>query len=140
MTKQIPYVLSAVLLLLLGAVLAYAMTLAKLTPRPPEPFSDEEITRMEIEVLEKSLEVFRSDVGRYPTSAEGLQALVENLGLPNWRGPYLQWTTVPLDSWGQPLHYRSSGGAFRVWSLDTRKNAGAGGKLDLPAGTQLGSK
>ena len=116
------------------------MTLAKLTPRPPEPFSDEEITRMEIELLEKSLDVLQSDVGRYPTSAEGLQALLENPGLLNWRGPYLQWITVPLDPWGQPLQYRSSGGAFRVWSLNTGKNAGAGGNPDLPAGTQLGSK
>lgn len=59
--------------------------------------------------LEMALEAFEVDTGRYPTSEEGLAALVaEPPGVTNWRGPYLR-RGVPLDPWGNPYVYRSPG-------------------------------
>jgi general secretion pathway protein G len=52
-----------------------------------------------------ALALFEQDIGRYPGSDEGLQALIQNPQVTNWRGPYLQSATVPLDPWGDPYRY-----------------------------------
>lgn len=52
-----------------------------------------------------ALDLFEQDNGRYPTNEEGLLALIQNPQLPNWHGPYLKSTTVPLDPWGKPYRY-----------------------------------
>jgi len=65
--------------------------------------------KAQIEMFGQALELFRLDVGRYPTTAEGLQALRTNPGgLENWDGPYLK-KDVPLDPWGHEYVYRSPG-------------------------------
>ena len=53
--------------------------------------------------------MFRLDVGQYPNTAQGLQALVEEQGIQNWSGPYLDKINVPKDSWGRNFQYRSPG-------------------------------
>ncbi len=76
-------------------------------------------TKAQIELLGTALDSFRLDVGRYPTSDEGLQALREQPhGLDRWAGPYLP-KAVPLDSWDQPYRYRSPGdhGPYDLYSL-----------------------
>ena len=57
-------------------------------------------------------------VGRYPSSAEGLNVLVEDEGIQNWSGPYLAKTVVPKDPWGRDYEYRSPGqyGDYDLWS------------------------
>src|SRR6266571_3252413 len=56
--------------------------------------------RAQIDALDKALEQFRIDVGRLPTTEEGLAALdVAPPGMQNWEGPYLK-KAVPLDPWG----------------------------------------
>ncbi len=75
---------------------------------------------VQIESLVSALELFHVDVGRYPTSAEGLDVLVKNGGqMQGWNGPYLSKTTVPLDPWGQAYHYDSPGkkGPFDLYTL-----------------------
>jgi general secretion pathway protein G len=65
---------------------------------------------VQISDLEKSLELFKLDVGRFPTTEEGLDALVRKP--PNargWNGPYLKGSTVPEDPWGRPYKYSFSG-------------------------------
>ncbi len=52
-----------------------------------------------------ALDLFEQDTGRYPRSDEGLRALVDNLQIKNWRGPYLKATNVPLDPWGNEYKY-----------------------------------
>jgi len=52
-----------------------------------------------------ALDLFEQDTGRYPGSDEGIRALVENPQIPNWRGPYLKTTFVPLDPWGNEYKY-----------------------------------
>ena len=64
-------------------------------------------TKAQIELLGTALDTLRLDAGRYPTTAEGLEALrTRPSGLDKWDGPYLK-KEVPLDPWGKPYIYRS---------------------------------
>lgn len=76
--------------------------------------------KVQIESLVTSLELFHIDVGRYPATAEGLNALVKPpTKLAGWSGPYLTKGNIPLDPWGQPYRYQAPGkkGAFDLYSL-----------------------
>jgi general secretion pathway protein G len=65
------------------------------------------IARMQISEFEQVLQVFREDTSRFPTTAEGLDALVHNPGNPNdWNGPYLK-NAVPRDPWRKEYIYVS---------------------------------
>jgi general secretion pathway protein G len=71
--------------------------------------SKAQIARLQIAEFEGALQMFAFDVGRYPTNAEGLEALVSNPGnLDPWKGPYLK-KTLPMDPWGKPYLYRFPG-------------------------------
>lgn len=78
-----------------------------------------EIAKLQIDQLNGALGLFRFDVGRYPTTAEGLQALIQNPGIPNWSGPYLDKNSIPKDPWGRDYQYRSPGvhGDYDLYSL-----------------------
>ena len=63
--------------------------------------------RPQIESLSSALDLFYMDAGRYPTGAEGLDALATRPGdVENWNGPYLKGSRVPLDPWGHAYRYR----------------------------------
>jgi general secretion pathway protein G len=65
--------------------------------------------RAQIDALDKALEQFRLDVGRLPTTEEGLAALnAAPSGVTNWEGPYLK-KDVPLDPWGHAYLYAAPG-------------------------------
>ena len=69
----------------------------------------ERIARIEIKELEGALQLFYFDVGRYPTSSEGLEAIVHNnRNLDSWKGPY-RTKDLPRDPWGRPYIYRCPG-------------------------------
>jgi general secretion pathway protein G len=69
----------------------------------------EQIAKIQIKELEGGLQLFSFDVGRYPSSAEGLEALVRNPGNnDSWKGPYLA-KDLPKDPWGRQYVYRSPG-------------------------------
>lgn len=71
--------------------------------------SNTKIARAQIESLGKALDQFRLDVGAYPTTEEGLQALMTKpQDAPHWSGPYLQ-KAVPPDPWDRPYQYRAPG-------------------------------
>ena len=75
---------------------------------------------VQIADLDKSLEIFKLDVGRYPTTEEGLAALVTKPGNANgWAGPYLKGGAVPTDPWSRPYRYNGSGagGTIEITSL-----------------------
>jgi general secretion pathway protein G len=64
--------------------------------------------RIQIQSFEQALSHFYLDIGRYPTTSEGLAALVKQPpGLNAWNSPYLK--NVPNDPWGKPYIYRSPG-------------------------------
>jgi type II secretion system protein G len=81
------------------------------------------------------LERFRADVGRYPTQAEGLGALLKNPGEFRWRGPY--WKPVaqfgdgeivlPRDPWGREYRYVVSGGRGRAYIISSDGPDGVAG-------------
>ncbi len=65
--------------------------------------------KAQIELFGTALDAFRLDVGRYPTTEEGLKALREKpSGVEKWDGPYLP-KEIPLDPWGRAYVYRSPG-------------------------------
>jgi general secretion pathway protein G len=65
--------------------------------------------RAQIDAIDKALEQFRLDVGRLPTTEEGLAALNSPpSGINNWEGPYLK-KAVPVDPWGHPYVYAQPG-------------------------------
>ena len=69
-----------------------------------------EIARIQIKELEGALQLFSFDVGRYPNTSEGLEALIRNPGnLDSWRSSYLSKTELPKDPWGKPYVYRCPG-------------------------------
>ncbi len=80
----------------------------------------EQIAKIQIKEIEGALQLFSFDVGRFPSTSEGLEALVRNPGnLEAWRGPYLSKADVPLDPWGKPYVFRCPGehGDFDLFSL-----------------------
>lgn len=83
--------------------------------------------KLQIEETSASLDLYKLDVGRYPSTEEGLQALVEAPGgAVNWRGPYLKKKLVPKDPWGNPYHYVSPGkhGPYDLFSLGADNREG----------------
>lgn len=60
--------------------------------------------------LAAALDLFEMDMGRFPSSQEGLSALVEAHACgPRWDGPYLRGERFPVDPWGNPYIYTSGG-------------------------------
>lgn len=71
--------------------------------------SEVKIARAQIDAFEKALEAYRLDVGRYPTTDQGLAALMQQpAGLTKWQGPYLK-KAVPTDPWGNAYLYKQPG-------------------------------
>ncbi|MEJ6541280.1 MAG: type II secretion system major pseudopilin GspG [Halioglobus sp.] len=66
-------------------------------------------TLIQIKDLEQSLEMYKLDVGRFPTTDQGLNALMQKpSGVVGWNGPYLK-SAVPLDPWRQEYNYKYPG-------------------------------
>ncbi|MEZ5904378.1 MAG: type II secretion system major pseudopilin GspG, partial [Geminicoccaceae bacterium] len=62
---------------------------------------------VQVAAFKQALDLYRLDVGDYPTTEQGLEALVEApSGAVGWNGPYLDGQTVPLDPWGNEYVYR----------------------------------
>src|SRR5215472_14618144 len=67
----------------------------------------EKIAHQTIERLASVLDIYKLDVGTYPTTEQGLQALIARpSGVTRWSGPYLKGDAVPEDPWGRPFVYR----------------------------------
>ncbi len=91
--------------------------------------------KIEIEQIGQTLDLFRLEVGRYPTTQEGLQALISApAGVPNWNGPYWKKGTLPKDPWVHEYKYASPGqhGAYDLYSLGADgKEGGEGNDRDI---------
>jgi general secretion pathway protein G len=70
--------------------------------------ANQKAAKTQIEMLGSALDAFRLDVGRYPTTSEGLSALVTDPGVDGWNGPYLK-KALPNDPWRRPYLYQSPG-------------------------------
>lgn len=92
--------------------------------------SEIKTARAQIDALEKGLDQYRLDVGRYPTTEQGLQALIQAPPeTARWQGPYLR-KAVPLDPWGKPYQYVHPGkkGDFDLYSFGTDGQPGGEGE------------
>lgn len=80
--------------------------------------------------LQAPLTTYRIHVGDYPSTAEGLQALISPPAnkAERWRGPYLQENKLPIDPWGEPYQYRYPGvknkNGYDLWSKGPDKTDG----------------
>lgn len=86
--------------------------------------------RAQIDALDKALDQYRLDVGRYPTTEQGINALnVKPPGISRWAGPYLK-KDVPLDPWGKVYIYKSPGdhGEYDLSSLGRDGRPGGSGE------------
>lgn len=87
--------------------------------------------KVQIEALAASLELYKLDNGNYPSSSDGLKALVERpSGQNSWSGPYLKKRKLPLDPWGAAYNYRFPGkhGEFDIFSYGADKREGGSGE------------
>ena len=91
--------------------------------------------KIEIEQIGQTLDLFKLEVGRYPTTQEGLQALITApTGVSNWNGPYWKKNTLPKDPWTNEYKYASPGqhGAYDIWSYGADgKEGGEGTNKDI---------
>ncbi len=88
-----------------------------------------ETAKSQISWLLTTLDAYRLDVGTYPSTNEGLDALVQNPGNDSWNGPYLD-KNVPPDPWGNPYHYQFPGehGEVDLYSYGADNKPGGDGE------------
>lgn len=118
------------LLELLVVVAIIGLLAAYVGPRYFSQLGKSEMTvaKAQIEAFDKALDQYRLDMGRYPTTEQGLAVLVTKPAADKkWNGPYLS-KDIPADPWGNPYRYRNPGpkGEYEILSY---------GKDGLPGGT-----
>ncbi len=87
--------------------------------------------RVQIEDLSAALDMYKLDVGKYPSTEQGLSVLVEKpANSKRWNGPYLRKSKVPQDPWLQDYHYTSPGehGKFDLYSYGADEKEGGDGE------------
>jgi general secretion pathway protein G len=96
--------------------------------------------KIQIESLASALDLYFLDAGRYPTTSEGLGALIQHpAGTNGWNGPYLRGNAVPNDPWGRPYVYRSPGqhGPYDIISYGADgQEGGTGAGADIASWAQ----
>ena len=100
--------------------------------------------KIQLQSFSGALDLFYLDVGRYPSTSEGLAALARRPpGVTAWNGPYLKGGAVPNDPWNGPYVYRAPGehGAYDIISYGSdSQEGGSGTAADIALGTQTSSK
>ena len=115
---------------MLVVITIISLVMALVGPRVLNYLTDSKIktAKIQIESFESALDLYRLDAGQYPTTSEGLRALIERPGNSVvWSGPYLRGDTVPNDPWGRAYIYRSPGqhGSYDIISSGIDGQEGA---------------
>ena len=111
------------LLELLVVLSIIALLAGVVVPKSIEYLDDSKVktARLQIEELSAALDMYKLDVGSYPKTDQGLQALVEKPSNGNrWNGPYVRKNKkIPQDPWEQTYTYVAPGehGQFDLYSL-----------------------
>ena len=87
--------------------------------------------QLQIQELSGALDLYRLELGSYPTTEQGLDALLTKpRNMDNWNGPYLKKNVIRKDPWGNDYQYRSPGqhGDFDLWSLGADNREGGDGE------------
>lgn len=120
------------LLELLVVIVIIGLLAAYVGPKYFSQLGKSEVTvaKAQIESFDKALDTFRLDVGRYPTTEEGLASLLNKpASADKWNGPYLK-KDVPLDPWGHPYIYKTPGtkGEYDIISYGRDGQPGGSGE------------
>ena len=86
--------------------------------------------RQQVQNFSAALDLYRLEVGRYPSSSEGLEALISQPpGADRWSGPYLKNAKLPVDPWGNEYQYLNPGtqGGIDIYSLGADGQPGGEG-------------
>ena len=113
-------------LLIVIVILGLLLSLVAPTMFSKVSTSQRKTALAQMQMLATSLDTYRLDVGRYPSTEQGLTALNRQPdGEPKWHGPYLA-KNVPVDPWGRAYLYRYPGehGDYDVWTLGSDGVAG----------------
>ena len=95
--------------------------------------AEQKTAKAQIEAFAKALDTFRLDTGRYPTTAEGLNALMSKpVNVRTWNGPYLA-KTIPLDPWSKPYVYKIPGTRGRDFDIMSYGSDGQPGGTEVAA-------
>ncbi|HEY6025236.1 MAG TPA: type II secretion system major pseudopilin GspG [Pseudolabrys sp.] len=127
---------------ILVVITIIGLIMALVGPRVLNYLSESKVktAKIQIQSFASALDLFYLDAGRYPSSAEGLGALVQPVGgIAIWNGPYLKGEDVPLDPWGKAYVYRSPGehGAYDVISFGSDgQEGGSGTAADIASWTR----
>ena len=118
------------LLVVLGII---SMLAGLVGPKVMKHMADAKVKAAKVQIAEmgQALEMYKLDVDRYPTTSQGLSALVEAPSDANrWNGPYLSKSKVPLDPWQQEYHYVAPGehGKFDLYSWGADEKEGGEGE------------
>jgi general secretion pathway protein G len=96
--------------------------------------------KIQMDSFASALDLMYLDTGRYPSSAEGLAALVQRpSGAQAWNGPYLKGGVVPKDPWGHEYVYTSPGehGPYDILSYGSDgQQGGIGAAADITSWTR----
>jgi general secretion pathway protein G len=95
------------------------------------------IAKQSIERIGSVLDLYKLDMGSYPSTDQGLAVLVQKpSGVENWNGPYLKGDGPPVDPWNRPYVFRSpserAGHDYDLCSLGASGNAGQGSEICNP--------
>lgn len=93
----------------------------------------QKIAQQSIERIAGILDIYKLDIGHYPTTDQGLQSLITRPSSePRWNGPYIKGDTVPEDPWGRPFLYRApsqrANHSFDLYSLGGDGQPGGSGE------------
>ena len=127
---------------MLVVITIIALIMALAGPRVLNYLTDAKIkaAKIQIQSFASALDLYYLDSGQFPTTAEGLRALLERPGgTTAWAGPYLKGDIVPSDPWGRPYIYRSPGqhGAYDLTSYGADgQEGGTGADSDITSWTK----
>jgi len=119
-----------------------ALIMSLVGPRVLNFFSESKVkaAKIQIESLTSALDLYALDTGHYPSSSEGLEALMQPPGsVASWNGPYLKGTVIPKDPWGRSYIYRSPGqhGSYDILSYGADgQEGGTGAAADITSWTE----
>jgi general secretion pathway protein G len=122
---------------ILVVITIIGMIMALVGPRVLNYLSESRVkaAKIQIQSFSSALDLFYLDAGRFPSSSEGLAALVRPVsGVTAWNGPYVKGGTVPNDPWGNAYVYKQPGeqAAYEIRSLGSDgQEGGAGTATDL---------
>jgi general secretion pathway protein G len=100
--------------------------------------------RIQLQSFGSALDLFYLDAGRFPSSSEGLAALVQRMpGVSAWNGPYVKGGNLPNDPWNHPYLYRSPGehAPYDIISYGSDgQEGGTGTAADISTGNLTSAK